>query len=78
MSIYHFDIVDGREIQDRRGPNFPRRRGPALWAATCDRAPSCLVCRDGEKRTFVKVVDENGKIIARRKVEELTRASLDI
>jgi hypothetical protein len=33
MSIYHFDIVDGREIQDRRGPNFPPTTRPGVMGS---------------------------------------------
>ena len=70
MSIYHFDIVDGREVQDQRGLDLPtddaaRRYGQQLANGL---RPVWLTI-DGEKRTFIKVVDEGGKIIARCKVE---------
>jgi hypothetical protein len=70
MSVYHFNIVDGREVEDRHGLELPtddaaRRYGQQLanglrpvWLAT-----------DGERRTFVQVVDQNGRTIARCKVE---------
>jgi hypothetical protein len=70
MSIYHFDIVDGREVQDRRGLELPTDDAAGGYGQQLANGlrPVWLAV-DGEKRTFVKVVDESGKIIARCKVE---------
>jgi hypothetical protein len=70
MSTYHFHIVDGREIQDPRGLDLPtddaaQRYGQQLANGL---RPVWLAV-DGEKRTFVQVVDESGKTVARCKVE---------
>ena len=65
-----FHLVDGREVQDPRGLDLPtddaaRRYGQQLAHGL---RPASLAV-DGEKRTFIQVVDLGGKIIARCKVE---------
>ncbi len=65
MSVYRFHIVDGREIQDSRGLDLPtddaaRRYGQQLANGL---RPVWLAV-DGEKQTFVRVIDESGKTIA--------------
>jgi hypothetical protein len=70
MPIYHFHIVDGREVQDPRGLDLPtddaaRRYGQQLANGL---RPVWLAV-GGEKRTFVRVVNESGITVAKCRVE---------
>ena len=70
MSIYHFDILTVARFKNGAEFDLPtddaaRRYGQQLANGL---RPVWLAV-DGEKRTFVQLVDENGNAVARSKVE---------